>query len=120
MPCVLVARALVTARRTRNVTERKVICGRKIRIWVSIDAVYLQLGCYTELGVKTAVFWDVTQCSLVDAYQNFGGSCSIFHQGSMMEAVLLCDMSVHLCQTVRCHVTNDNMLPSLSGSMMER
>ena len=30
------------------------------------------------LSIKTAVYWDVTSCILVDVYMHFVGTCCIF------------------------------------------
>jgi hypothetical protein len=33
-------------------------------------------------GMKMAVFMVVTQCSLVEFYQHFGGACCLHYQGN--------------------------------------
>jgi hypothetical protein len=35
----------------------------------------------TAVSTKMAVFWVVAPCSLVEAYQRFGGSCCLHHRG---------------------------------------
>jgi hypothetical protein len=50
----------------------------------------------TEATVYITVFWDVTQCSLIYRYQNFGGTCCCRLQGRSyirkMEAVYSSEM----------------------------
>jgi hypothetical protein len=32
------------------------------------------------MNMKMAVFWDVAQCSLVEAYRRFRDACCLYHQ----------------------------------------
>jgi hypothetical protein len=43
---------------------------------------YFILVVFHYFKVKTAVFWDVTPCSLVEVDQGFRGAYSLRHQGS--------------------------------------
>jgi hypothetical protein len=40
----------------------------------------------TAAIMRMTVFWDVAQCSLVEVYRRFRGTCCLHHQGVIMEA----------------------------------
>jgi hypothetical protein len=46
---------------------------------VHIFSVLLSIDLHKDM--KTAVFWVVAPCSLVEVYQRFRGTCCLHHQG---------------------------------------
>jgi hypothetical protein len=52
-----------------------------------------------------AVFWVVTSCSLVEAYQRFRGPCCLHRQGGESSETL-----VNFYQTTRCYNPEDSNL----------
>jgi hypothetical protein len=59
--------------------------------------------------MKVAIFWGVTSCSLVDIYQNFGGTHCQKLQTCMlkMQVVFSSKESVNFCQIMWCHNPED-------------
>jgi hypothetical protein len=53
--------------------------------------------------MKTAVFWVVAPCSLVEVYQHFRGPCCLHnHHPDLMEAARTSEMLVNFYQTTWC------------------
>jgi hypothetical protein len=42
--------------------------------------------------MKMAVFWDVAQCSLVEAYRPFRGACCLHHQCDDQPIIIRCSI----------------------------
>jgi hypothetical protein len=56
------------------------------RLSISTNKVYkiwVRFQVLTAASMKTAVFWVVAPCSLVEVYRRFRGACCLHHQGRL-------------------------------------
>jgi hypothetical protein len=70
---------------------------------------YFILVMFHCFKVKTAVFWDVTPCSLVEVDQHFRGAYSL-HLTLLMKTVHTPETLVNFYQTTWCNIPEDSLL----------
>jgi hypothetical protein len=62
--------------------------------------------------METAVFWNVTPCTLLDRYERFGEACCLYPQpqGAQKVDSHSSETSVKTCQTTRFNIKEDSKL----------
>jgi hypothetical protein len=88
---------------------------------------YPRFEFLSAVTLKIAAEWNVTQCSLVDRYQCFTGTCCPYSRGQdkafstlKMEAAGSSETMVTTYHITRCHIKRDNNPQKLNNFCYSR